>query len=64
MHSQLNYAAAKLEIADCHRRVDREISSGRAARPDRRRRKPLARLFRLRRSTRAIDITAARHDAC
>ena len=63
MHSQLSYEAAKLEIADYHRRADREISNGQAAQPARRR-NPLARLFRLRRTTPAIDVAAARQDAC
>jgi hypothetical protein len=64
MHSQLNYAAAKLEIADHHRRADREFSSGQTVTPDRRRRNGLARLLRLRRTTPAIDVAAARQDAC
>jgi hypothetical protein len=63
MHSQLHYAAAKLEIADSHRRAEHAISSGHSAKPTRRR-NPLARLFRVRRTTRAIDMAAARHDAC
>ncbi len=63
MHSQLSYAAAKLEIADHHRRADREISNGQAAQPARRR-NPLERLFRLRRTAPAIDITPVRQDAC
>ena len=63
MHSQLHYAAAKLEIADSDRRAQRAISSGQSAKPARRR-NPLARLFTVRRTTRAIDIAAARRDAC
>jgi hypothetical protein len=63
MHSQLSYAAAKLEIADSHRRAERELSSRQAAKRTRRRRK-LVRPFNLRRTTPAIDIAATRHDAC
>ena len=63
MHSQLHYAAAKLEIADSDRRAQRAISSGQSSKPARRR-NPLARLFDLRRTAPAIDIAEARHDAC
>jgi hypothetical protein len=65
MHRQLNYAAAKLEIADCHRRAAREISWGQPAKSvGRPRRNPLARLISLRRGTPAVDMAVAGHDAC
>jgi hypothetical protein len=65
MHSQLNYAAAKLEIADHQRRAEREISWGQPAKPARRaRRNPLARLLNLRRTTPVVELAAASHDAC
>jgi hypothetical protein len=66
MHSQLSYTAAKLEIADHQRRVEREHSRGRQAKATLGRgRSPIVRLMSLGRTAPApsVELAPAGNDA-
>jgi len=64
MHSQLSYAAVKLEINDRQRRAERELSCGRPAKSTGHRyRSQLARLVTLLRTAPAAEMAPASKDA-
>jgi hypothetical protein len=64
MHSQLSYAAVKLEIADRQRRAERELSCGQLAKSTGHRcRSPLARLVTLLRTAPAAEMASSKDAA-